>query len=76
VTPQVRVVRTGCNGEPNLDRSIPRILDQTFIDLEFIDLELILVDDGSSDGTLAELRNTLRVHLLDRPGPMPARRSA
>ena len=49
--PRVSVVSSVYNGEPYLDRAIPGILSQTYTDFEFI-----LVDDGSSDGTLAELR--------------------
>jgi glycosyltransferase involved in cell wall biosynthesis len=51
MTPKVSVVSTVYNGEPYFDRAIPGILSQTFEDFEFI-----LVDDGSSDGSLAELR--------------------
>jgi glycosyltransferase EpsE len=52
VTPKVSVVSTVYNGEPYFDRAIPGILAQTFDDFEFI-----LVDDGSSDGSLAKLRD-------------------
>ena len=51
MTPKVSVVSTVYNGEPYFDRAIPGILAQTFSDFEFI-----LVDDGSSDRSLAELR--------------------
>ena len=51
MTPRVSVVTTVYNGEPYFDRAIPGILAQTFDDFEFI-----LVDDGSSDGSLARLR--------------------
>ena len=51
MTPRVSVVSTVYNGEPYFDRAIPGILAQTFEDFEFI-----LVDDGSSDGTLDGLR--------------------
>jgi glycosyltransferase involved in cell wall biosynthesis len=51
MTPRVSVVSTVYNGEPYFDRAIPGILSQSFPDFEFI-----LIDDGSSDGTLAELR--------------------
>ncbi len=51
MTPRVSVVSTVYNGEPYFDRAIPGILAQTFEDFEFI-----LVDDGSSDGTLSKLR--------------------
>ena len=51
MTPRVSVVSTVYNGEGYLDRAIPGILGQTFEDFEFI-----LVDDGSTDGSLARLR--------------------
>jgi glycosyltransferase involved in cell wall biosynthesis len=51
MTPRVSVVSTVYNGEPYLDRAIPGILAQTYTDFEFI-----LVDDGSTDNTLAALR--------------------
>jgi glycosyltransferase involved in cell wall biosynthesis len=51
VTPKVSVVTTVYNGEPFFDRAIPGILAQTFDDFEFI-----LVDDGSSDRSLDQLR--------------------
>jgi glycosyltransferase involved in cell wall biosynthesis len=52
VTPKVSVVSTVYNGEPYFDRAIPGILAQTFDDFE-----CILVDDGSSDGSLEKLRH-------------------
>jgi glycosyltransferase involved in cell wall biosynthesis len=51
MTPKVSVVSTVYNGEPYFDRAIPGILAQSYEDFEFI-----LVDDGSSDGSLAKLR--------------------
>jgi glycosyltransferase involved in cell wall biosynthesis len=51
MTPRVSVVTTVYNGQPYFDRAIPGILAQTFTDFEFI-----IVDDGSSDGTLERLR--------------------
>jgi glycosyltransferase involved in cell wall biosynthesis len=51
MTPRVSVVSTVYNGEPYFDRAIPGILAQTFDDFEFI-----VVDDGSSDGSLGKLR--------------------
>ncbi len=51
MTPRVSVVTTVYNGEPYFDRAIPGILGQTFEDFEFI-----LVDDGSTDGSLERLR--------------------
>jgi glycosyltransferase EpsE len=49
--PRVSVVSTVYNGEAYFDRAIPGVLAQTFKDFEFI-----LVDDGSTDGSLAQLR--------------------
>jgi glycosyltransferase involved in cell wall biosynthesis len=51
MTPRVSVVSTVYNGAAYFDRAIPGILEQTFEDFEFI-----LVDDGSTDGSLAQLR--------------------
>jgi glycosyltransferase involved in cell wall biosynthesis len=51
MTPKISVVSTVYNGEPYFDRAIPGILCQTFEDFEFI-----IVDDGSTDNTLARLR--------------------
>jgi glycosyltransferase EpsE len=51
MTPRVSVVSTVYNGEPYFDRAIPGVLAQTFDDFEFI-----VVDDGSSDGSLEKLR--------------------
>lgn len=51
MTPRVSVVSSVYNGEPFFDRAIPGILAQTFDDFEFV-----LVDDGSSDGTLPRLQ--------------------
>jgi glycosyltransferase involved in cell wall biosynthesis len=50
MTPKVSVVTSVYNGEPYFDRAIPGVLAQTFDDFEFI-----IVDDGSTDGTLARL---------------------
>ena len=50
-TPRVSVVTSVYNGEPYFDRAIPGILEQTFEDFEFI-----VVDDGSTDQSLARLR--------------------
>lgn len=52
MTPRVSVVSTVYNGEPYFDRAIPGILSQTFEDFEYI-----IVDDGSTDGTLGRLRD-------------------
>jgi glycosyltransferase involved in cell wall biosynthesis len=53
--PRVSVVTTVYNGEPYFERAIPGILAQSYDDFEFI-----VVDDGSSDGTLARLREVAR----------------
>jgi glycosyltransferase involved in cell wall biosynthesis len=52
MTPKVSVVTSVYNGEPYFDRAVPGILAQTFEDFEFI-----VVDDGSSDGTLEKMRD-------------------
>ena len=52
MTPRVSVVTSVYNGEAYFDRAIPGILAQTFEDFEFI-----LVDDGSTDNSLARLRD-------------------
>lgn len=49
--PKVSVVTSVYNGEPYFERAIPGILGQTFEDFEFV-----VVDDGSTDGTLERLR--------------------
>jgi glycosyltransferase EpsE len=46
VSPRVSVVTTVYNGELYVDRAIPGILAQTFMDFEWI-----IVNDGSTDGT-------------------------
>jgi glycosyltransferase EpsE len=53
--PKVSVVSSVYNGEPYFDRAIPGILAQTFDDFEFI-----LVDDGSTDGSLQKLSELAR----------------
>jgi glycosyltransferase involved in cell wall biosynthesis len=55
VSPKVSVVTSVYNGEPYFDRAIPGILAQTFDDFEFI-----VVDDGSTDGTLEKLKELAR----------------
>ena len=50
MSPKVSVVTSVYNGEPFFDRAIPGILGQAFDDFEFI-----LVDDGSTDGSLGRL---------------------
>lgn len=73
MTPKVSVVSSVYNGMAYLDRAIPGILGQTFTDFEFI-----IVDDGSSDGTLDELRALerrearVRVFAPGRMGPAAA----
>lgn len=73
MTPRVSVVSTVYNGEAYFDRAIPGILEQTFQDFEFI-----LVDDGSTDASLAQLRDLeardrrVRVFAPGRLGPAAA----
>jgi glycosyltransferase involved in cell wall biosynthesis len=73
MTPKVSVVSTVYNGERYLDRAIPGILGQSFAEFEFI-----LVDDGSSDGSLVALRDLeardprVRVFAPGRMGPAAA----
>ena len=55
MSPKVSVVTSVYNGEPYFDRAIPGILAQTFDDFEFI-----VVDDGSTDGTLEKLQEVAR----------------
>ena len=65
-TPRVSVLMPVYNAEPFLPRAIDSILAQTFADFE-----LICVDDGSTDGSLAVLRayqaRDERVRILSRP---------
>ena len=53
--PKVSVVSTVYNGEPYFDRAVPGILEQRFDDFEFV-----LVDDGSTDGSVALLHELAR----------------
>jgi glycosyltransferase involved in cell wall biosynthesis len=55
MTPRVSVVSTVYNGAAYFDRAIPGILSQTLDDFEFV-----LVDDGSTDGSLDRLRELAR----------------
>lgn len=45
-TPRVSIVMSVFNGQPFLEGTIKGILNQTFIDFEFI-----IIDDGSTDDT-------------------------
>ena len=51
-SPQISVVMSVYNGEKYLKEAIDSILSQTFKDFEFI-----VIDDGSTDGSLDILRN-------------------
>lgn len=51
-TPKISVALSVYNGETYLDEAIQSVLAQTFINFE-----LILIDDGSTDGTLKILEN-------------------
>jgi glycosyltransferase involved in cell wall biosynthesis len=70
-TPAVSVVMTVYNGEPWLGEAVDSILDQTFEDFE-----LIVVDDGSSDGTPKTLSrragSRLKVIRQHQTGQTPA----
>jgi glycosyltransferase involved in cell wall biosynthesis len=71
--PRVSVVMPVYNGEEHLDDAIASILNQTFEDLE-----LIVLDDGSTDGTPARLDAwtgrdpRVRVHRLEHGGIVAA----
>lgn len=73
MSPRVSVVSTVYNGADYFERAIPGILAQTFADFEFV-----IVDDGSTDGSLDRLRelasseNRLRVFAPGRLGPAAA----
>ena len=64
--PSVSVLMPIHNGEPTLTEAVESVLAQTFGDFE-----LIAVDDGSTDSSLAKLqsfaRGDPRVRILSRP---------
>src|ERR1700712_5711992 len=64
--PLLSVVMTVYNSERYLAEAIESILNQTFRDFEFI-----IIDDGSSDGSLALLKTFAeldpRIRLISRP---------
>ncbi len=70
--PKISVVMPACNAEHTIEQSVRSGLSQTFQDLE-----LIAVDDGSRDGTLAVLGRIsdprLRVLSVAQAGPSRAR---
>ncbi len=75
--PTVSVVMPAYNAEAYLARAVESVLRQTFGDLE-----LLIVDDGSSDGTIAAARESahrdcrVRVLAQRNAGPGPARNTA
>src|SRR4051812_32722809 len=75
--PLVSVIMPAFNAEAYIGRAIESVLRQTWADLE-----LVIVDDGSSDGTLGIARafagRDPRVKVLQQPnaGPGPARNTA
>ncbi len=75
--PEVSVVVPAHNSEPWLDNTLDSVQNQTFLDWE-----LILVDDGSTDGTLARVRaraekdRRILVISQGRQGPSSARNTA
>ena len=60
--PKISVLMSVRNGENDLHKSIPSILNQSFKDFEFI-----ICDDGSSDNTY---KITPNMRLLERVGIM------
>jgi glycosyltransferase involved in cell wall biosynthesis len=73
-TPKVSVIIPAYNTEGYLAETIRSVLDQTYDDFE-----VIVVDDGSSDGTLALARSfEPRITVLTKPngGPASARNLA
>src|SRR3954471_6257858 len=72
--PLVSVIMPAFNAEAYIGRAVASVLRQTCADLE-----LLIVDDGSSDGTVAAARafadRDPRVRVLQQPnaGPGPAR---
>lgn len=70
-TPKVSVILSAYNEEKYLTRSVQSILDQTFRDLE-----VILIDDGSTDSTWEIIKgfqdSRVRPVKLDRSGLMKA----
>ena len=77
VTPTVSVIMPAYNAERYLETAVESVLRQTFTDFE-----LLIVDDGSADGTVAVARRYAdrdpRVRVLQQrnAGPGPARNTA
>ena len=75
--PEVSVIVPACNSGPWIDDALDSVQKQTFPGWE-----LILVDDGSTDGTLAQVQARadkdprIRVFSQERQGPSAARNSA
>jgi glycosyltransferase involved in cell wall biosynthesis len=65
-SPQISVLMPVYNAERYLDEAVQSILGQTFADFEFI-----IIDDGSTDGSLKILRGyearDARIRLISRP---------
>lgn len=62
---KVSIIVTSCNNAHNLKECLNRLLSQTY-DTNFINLEIILIDSGSTDGSLTILdsfRDRIRVFL-------------
>ena len=64
-TPAISVVMSVCNGSAYLPQAVESILAQSWCDFEFI-----IIDDGSTDGTLDILRTyeskDTRIHVVSR----------
>lgn len=78
MTPLVSVVMPGFNAAPYVEQAVRSALEQTCRDVE-----LVFVDDGSTDGTAAtvqalqrEFNGRLTVLQTQRAGPYPARNLA
>jgi glycosyltransferase involved in cell wall biosynthesis len=73
--PAVSVVIPAYNAETTIERAVRSMLDQTLIDIE-----VVVVDDGSTDGTSAVVRAIvdprLRLHVLPHRGVCAAANAA
>ena len=70
--PSLSVIMAVYNAEQYLQKSVGSILDQTFSDYE-----LIVIDDGSTDGSLDMIRSfdDPRIHIIQNPSNLGQTRS-